>query len=163
MSGVSKAISEELLKAVEQALSASITKRDVSRKLQAIKSAKKYGITLVADVFEVSRVSILQWIKSFAANGVEGLKLSAGRGRNSILSEAEKVIVKGWMDEDCNLTIKAIQIKIETSFNKILKKSATYNLIKSLDFSYITPRPLHYKQDKTRVDEFKKKSTGDKS
>jgi len=40
MSGVSKAISEELLKAVEQALSASITKRDVSRKLQAIKSAK---------------------------------------------------------------------------------------------------------------------------
>jgi transposase len=163
MSGVSKAISEELLDAVEKALSVSIKQGDVSRKLQAIKSAKKHGIKLVADVFDVSRVSILQWVKSFAANGVEGLKLKVGRGRNSILSDAEKAKVREWIDEDCNVTIKEIQLRIEAVFNKTLKKSAAYNLMKSLGFSYITPRPSHYKQDKTRVEEFKKKSTGDKA
>lgn len=161
MSGVSKIISQELLERVEMELASSTKQGDVSRKLQAIKSAKKHGITLVADVFEVSRVSIFQWIKNFAAKGVEGLKLSPGRGRHSILNEKEREAVREWLEQNPNMTIKMLQIKIEETFQKTLKKSATHNLMKKLGFSYITPRPCHYKQDKTQVAEFKKKATHD--
>jgi transposase len=156
MPGVSKIISKELLERVEIELSKSVKQGDVSRKLQAIKSAKKYGITAVSNIFEVSRVSIFKWIKNFSDNGIDGLKVRPGRGRKYILNEDERTIIKGWIELDCNITIKALQIKIKDNFDKTLKKSAIHNMIKKLNFSYITPRPSHYKQDKTQVDEFKK-------
>jgi transposase len=134
MSGVSKIISKELLEKVELELSKSIKQGDVSRKLQAIKSAKRYGITAVANIFDVSRRSIFQWIKNFASKGIEGLKISSGRGRKYILSEDEREVIKEWIESDCNITIKALQIKIKDNFDKTLKKSTVYNMLKKLNF-----------------------------
>ena len=48
------------------------------------------------------------------------------------------------------------------SSNKCDKtKSTVHRIMKKLDFSYITPRPKHYKQDPNDASEFKKKSTGE--
>ena len=54
MSGVSKAISEELYNKVLEELRISGRQGDVSRKLQAIKSAKEHDISLVAKIYGVS-------------------------------------------------------------------------------------------------------------
>jgi hypothetical protein len=59
MSGVSKAISEELYNKVVEELRICGRQGDVSRKLQAIKSAKDHDITLVAKIYGVSRLSIM--------------------------------------------------------------------------------------------------------
>ncbi|MBT4880407.1 MAG: hypothetical protein HON43_05500 [Alphaproteobacteria bacterium] len=100
----------------------------------------------------------MQWISEFEKGGVEGLKLKPGRGRKSILNDEEVATVKTCLQEDFNLTIKAVKLKIEQDFGKQLGMSATNNLLRKLNFSYITPRAKHYKQDKSLHKEFKKKS-----
>ena len=105
MSGVSKAISELLYNKAKEALQEVGRSGDVSRKLQAIKSAKEHGISKVADIFGVSRVAIMAWIRDFSELGIDGLKIKAGRGRKSILLNEEVEKVKEWIKEDPNLTI----------------------------------------------------------
>ena len=159
MSGISKVISESLYNKAKEALKEVVRSGDVSRKLQAIKSAKEHGISKVADIFGVSRVAIMAWIKDFSEFGAEGLKLKAGRGRKSILLNEEVEKVKEWIKEDPGITINGIRLKIEEFFNKSLSMGATHNLLKKLNFSYITPRPSHYKKDDSSHEEFKKKSS----
>jgi transposase len=158
MVGVSKAISESLYLRVEAALKEVSKNGDVSRKLQAIKSAKEHGIKAVADIFGVSRVAIMSWIKDFDKHGISGLQLKTGRGRKHTLTDVEKEEVRNLILADCNVSIIAVKDMIWNRFSKKLGRSATHNLMKGLKFSYITPRPIHYKQDKTLLPTFKKKS-----
>jgi transposase len=159
MSGISKIINESLYNNVKEALKEVARSGDVSRKLQAIKSAKEHGISKVSDIFGVSRVTIMTWIKDFREFGADGLKLKSGRGRKSILSNEEIEKVKAWIKEDSGITINRVRLKIEEFFNKTLSVGATHNLLKKLKFSYITPRPSHYKKDASSHEEFKKKSS----
>ena len=158
MSGVTKAISEAMLHKVEVALKECSKNGDISRKLQAIKSAKFFGIKHVSEIFGTSRISLNKWINAFKARGIEGLQLKAGRGRKAIITDDERNIIERWIAEDSQLSINAVRLKIEESFGKKLCMSAVHNLLKHLKFSYITPRPVHYKQDKNNQEEFKKKS-----
>lgn len=158
MSGVTKAITDEIYKAVEAALAICTGQGDVSHKLQMIKSAKKFGITHVAEVNGVSRVSMMRWIREFAAGGADNLRLKAGRGRKSVLTSQEQELVASWLNGDHGITIKKLRFKIESEFGKTLSNGAAHNLIKGLGFSHITPRPVHHKQDKSLLSEFKKKS-----
>ncbi len=159
MSGISKAISEEVYNKAKEALVEVARGGDVSRKLQAIKSAKEHGISKIADIFGVSRVAIMSWIKDFSESGVDGLKLKAGRGRKSALIDREIAEVQKWLKENHNITLDGIRFKLKEAFNKDLSMGATHNLLKKLKFSYITPRPSHYKKDESSHDEFKKKSS----
>jgi len=158
MAGVTKAISKDLYGKAVDSLKVVGKSGDVSRKLQAIKSAKEHGITTVSKVFGVSRVSIMSWIREFEDGGIEGLKLKPGRGRKCILTDEEQGVVKGWISKDYNLTIQAVKVKIEGVIGKTLSYSATHSLIRKLNFSYITPRAKHHKQDSSKISEFKKKS-----
>lgn len=47
---------------------------------------------------------------------------------------------------------------IEEEMGKKIGKSAVHNMMRKLEFSYITPRPKHYKQVAEKQVEFKKKS-----
>lgn len=156
MSGVSKAVSDAVYEKAMYMLKESARSGDVSRKLQAIKSAKEHGIQKVAQVFGISRVALMSWIKAFERNGIEGLKLQSGRGRQALISQSEKVIIQGWILDDCNVTIKAVKLRIEAELKKSLSMAATHRLMKSLNLSYITPRAKHYKQDGSVHDDFKK-------
>ena len=48
---------------------------------------------------------------------------------------------------------------IEKKFKLKVSKSSVHNIMKSVGFSYITPRKSHYKQDKIAAENFKKKSS----
>ena len=158
MSGVSKAISAELYKKVVTELRISGRQGDVSRKLQAIKSSKEHDITLVSKIYGVSRLSIMNWIRSFESMGVEGLKIKEGRGRKPIVVPEEEKVIQNWLEQDNTITIKVLRLRIEQEFGKKIGKTATHDLMKKLGFSYITPRPKHYKQVEEKQIEFKKKS-----
>jgi transposase len=159
MSGVSKAISDELYKKVLEGLRIAGRQGDVSRKLQAIKSAKEHGITLVAKIYGVSRLSIMNWIRDFDSMGAEGLKIKKGRGRKPIVIPEEEEVIRNWLEQDNTITIKVLRFRIEQEFGKKIGKTATHDLMKKLGFSYITPRPKHYKQVEEKQAEFNKKST----
>jgi transposase len=158
MSGVTKAINDELYNRVEEALSECSRSSDVSRKLQAIKSAKEYGITHIAKVFNTSRVSIMKWIKDFSEMGVDGLKLKPGRGRKRIVNEEERSLIAEWIQKDSGITIKALRLKIKSELGKEVGQTATHEIMMRLGYSYITPRPSHYKKKAESQSEFKKKS-----
>lgn len=159
MSGVSKAIRDELYERVVEDLRFCGRQGDVSRKLQAIKSAKENDITLVAKIFGVSRVALMDWIHAYESKGMEGFKLKKGRGRKPIINIEEEEVIRRWLEHDNTTTIKSLSARIDEELGKKIGKTATHKLIKKLGFSYITPRPKHYKKDEQQQVEFKKKST----
>ena len=159
MAGVSKLIDESLYERAKDALKLTFKSKDVSHKLQAIKSAKEHGISKVADVFDVTRKTLMSWINRFASYGIDGLKMQEGRGRKTKLSSSELEHIKTIIENNPNITIKVLGMQISELFDKKLSVGAIHNLLTKLKFSYITPRPSHYKQDKSLAAEFKKKST----
>lgn len=127
-------------------------------RLRAIVSAKEQGVNLVAKVFGVSANTIRNWIKSFATEDMNGLEYQSGRGRKSKLSSCHINEILKWTKENPNITIMAIVEKVKTSFGIHSSKSAIHRILKELNLSYITPRPVHHKQDKSSHPAFLKKS-----
>ena len=159
MSGISKLIDDSLYERAKEALKLRAASGDVSHKLQAIKSAKEHGISRVAAIFDITRKTLTSWITKFSRYGIDGLKIQKGRGRKAKLSGLELERIKTIIEHNPNITIKILRIKIVELFDKELSVGAIHNLLTKLKFSYITPRPSHYKQDKSLSSDFKKKST----
>ena len=81
------------------------------------------------------------------------------RSRKSKLNELHKRQVKSWVENDPNLTLKEIRLRIRNEFSVNISLSGLWYNLKKMNLSYITARPQHYKQDKEIFDEFKKNST----
>lgn len=156
MSGVSKAVSEQLFQQAQETLKGLGDGGRVAIKLRAIIAAKEHGITLTAKVFKVSRPSLLSWIKRFANEHIQGLELKSGRGRKSKTNAKIRENIREMLLANPNMTGKQVQDFLLKKHNVILKKSAVNNLLSDLGFSYITPRPRHYKTEQSSQDDFKK-------
>lgn len=129
----------------------------MSRKLEAVISAHKHGISQVAKVYDITRTTLTSWVKHIKNNSMEKLNAPTERKKKSKLNDSQRQIILEWIKADSQLTIKAIRIKIEESFDVELSKSTVHREIKKLNYSYIKPRPQHFKQDQIKVAEFKKK------
>ena len=129
----------------------------MSRKLEAVISAHKHGISQVAKVYDITRATLTSWIKHIKNDAMEKLNAPPERKKRNKLNDSQRQIILEWIKADSQLTIKAIRIKIAESFNIILGKSTVHREIKKLNYSYIKPRPQHFKQDQIKVAEFKKK------
>lgn len=127
-------------------------------RLQAIVSAKKQGVTLVAKVFSITPNTLRSWVKSYADEGLSGLEYKSGRGRRSKLSDDLLKDIRTWTQTNCNITIAEIVNKLKQVHGVESSKSAVHRALHKLSLSYITPRPVHHKQDKSSHSEFKKKS-----
>ena len=157
MSGKSKLVTDDIYNEAKLMLEGLGCSAKGIIKLRAIIAAKEHGVSLTANVFNVSRVSIATWISKFKANPNKLLNIAAGRGRKSKLTEDQLLTVKGWIDANHNLTLQHLVLKVQTKFNVSLSIPGMYKIMKKLSLSYITPRPKHYKQDSSKHDEFKKK------
>jgi transposase len=131
----------------------------VSKKLQAVIAASEYGIKDVARIYNISRNSITSWIKSIKKMDIESLKAPKTRKRKQIINDELMSIIKNWIIENPNIIAKQVQKKLIQEFMLDVSLSTAYRAIKRLNFSYITPRPRHYKKDEKLVSEFKKKSS----
>lgn len=159
MARKSSLITDEILTKVQSLLDGMGNNAKGIIKLKAIVAAKEHGITTVAKIFNVSKNTITQWIKKLRDNPESIFKVLSGRGRKNKLSESQLNEVKSWISKNPSITIKQLINDINEVFGIELRKSAVHTIIKKLSFSYITPRPKHYKQDKSKHDAFKKKST----
>jgi len=129
----------------------------MSRKLEAVISARKHGISQVAKVYDITRTTLTSWIKHIKNDAIEKLNAPAERKKKNKLNDLQRSQILEWIKTDSQLTIKAIRIKIEESFNVAISKSTVHREIKKLNYSYIKPRPQHFKQNQNKVAEFKKK------
>ena len=114
-------------KAVEDFRALAINTRKLIR-LQIIISAKKYGITLVARINDITSNTIREWVKKYEKFGLKGLEYQDGRGRKSNVSEEHLEIVRKWLQDDCNITIKQIVLKLQEEYDVKTSKSAMQRL-----------------------------------
>ncbi len=157
MSRTSKLLTPEVVRKAESGLAIIGKKGGVAIKLMAIISAKKNGITNVANVFGTTKATLIAWIKKLDES-IEELSVQAGRGRKRLLSPEEEVVIKGWIGQDSHLTLDHLKIKIQDEFGVCMGRTTVHRLMKRLRFSYITPRPRHHKQDPKTFEESQKKS-----
>jgi transposase len=127
-------------------------------RLKAIISSKEHSIKHVSTILKVMPETLRSWVRRFAEGGAQGLEDKQRPGRKSSLTDEHTNAIKIWLEENNQTTIQDIRVKLSEKFNIQASKSSIHRTIKKLNFSYITPRPRHYKQNRDKIAEFKKKS-----
>lgn len=130
----------------------------VSVKLKGILALKDNDISKVAKVLSVSRNSLKSWVRNFDAHGIEGLMPKAKNSRKSKLSDSNKEEIQKWINDNPNLTLKELSLMVKDKFGIDISLTGLWKNLKKMNLSYITARPRHFKQDKNKLDEFKKNS-----
>lgn len=130
-------------------------------RLRALLTAKEHSVGFAAEAFGLSRATLQHWTNRFIEEGLEGLDYKPGRGRKGHLQQEHRNALKCWLEEEPNLTLKELVIKLEEVFAVQTSVPAVHRALRDLDLSYITPRPIHHKQDKASQENFKKKSETD--
>lgn len=157
MAQVSKILTDDLVTKAKSVLKKLGRYGSVATRLQIIIAAKEHGITDVCKIHGISRTTLTDWIKKFSLEEESALVNKAKKPR-SPLSE-HLVALKKWVEENSNITAKELVIKIEEELKIQTSMSSVYRVLNKLKFSYITPRPKHYKQNTNSHEEFKKKSS----
>ena len=158
MSRKSRYVSDELLESASEELKKLCKDALIARKLEAIIAACKYGISEVAKIYNITHKTLLSWIKNFKATKLDNLKAPPNRHRKSILNESDREIIKKIIEVNPQVTINFLVQKTLELCGKKISKSSMHRELKKMKYSHITPRPQHYKQDKEKVDTFKKRS-----
>lgn len=153
-----KLITEDLYKQAIAQLASTNKENRTTIRLRAIVAAKEHGIGMVSKIFNITTNTLRNWVKSFAQGDDKNLEYKKGRGRKSDLTESCYEAINKWIQEDCNITIKSIVIKLKENLGINVSKSAVHRSLHKLKFAYITPRPVHYKQNKETHEQFKKNS-----
>lgn len=156
MSAVSRIVRDEVLEIANRQLKEFGKDKDIAAKLQAVISAKIHGITKVSEVFNMSRPTLFSWIKHVKQNPPKRLTVASGRSQKKMLSDEPIALVKGWIEGDTQLAIEQLHRPIHNELNLSLSRSTPHRLRLPLNFSYITPRPNHYKQNPLHKEEVKK-------
>lgn len=159
MSRKSGYLSIELLESAELELKKLSKDALLARKLEAIIAACKYGITEVAKVYGITRKTLLFWIKNFLSTKLDNLKAPPNRHRKTILNDSDREFIKQIVVINPHVTINFLVEKALEVCKKKVSYSTMLREIKKMRYSYITPRPQHYKQDDAKVEDFKKTST----
>lgn len=159
LSRKSSYVSVELLESAEKELKKLGKDALVARKLEAIIASCKHNITEVAKVYDITRTTLLFWIKNFQSTKLDNLKAPPNRHRKSILNDSDRATLKGIIDGNPMVTINFLTQKALELCGKKISKSSMHREIKKMAYSHITPRPQHHKQHKSKMDTFKKTST----
>ncbi len=158
MARSSKLVDKELISKAVSGLKMMGNYGKLSIKLKALIACGENSITDVSKIFGVSRYALNEWINTLKNGEVSDLDIKQGRGRGSIISELHHPTIKSWLMNNPQLTTDDVRGMICKNLGIAIGRTATYNLIKKLGLSYITPRPRHHKKDMTTHDAFKKTS-----
>ncbi len=121
-----------------------------------------------AKIGGMDRQILRDWVVRFNDEGPDGLIDRKSPGPKRRLSDDQMkvlaVIVNAGPDPAVDGVVRwricDLQRVIETRFGVAYKERAISNLLKALDFSHISARPQHPKQDTHVMEAFKKTSTG---
>jgi len=135
------------------------SKGTAANKLKAIMASYKHGAKKVSEIFDIDITSIYKWTIKLEKDGYQSLINKAKHQGGIKITQIHKDKIKKWLEKDPNSSISQIHEKLEKYFDINVSRSTIHRAMKSVGFSYITPRKSHYKQDKKEADKFKKKSS----
>lgn len=78
-----------------------------------ILSYRGYSVEEIAEFFEVTKITVYNWMNRWEASGIEGLKTQPGQGRKPLLQTDNKHHVKA--------VKKAMKLRAEKGTNFLLK------------------------------------------
>lgn len=159
MARISKLLDDEVRLNAKRELKKISKYTYVAKKLDAVLASCDHGITEVAKIYKISRTTLTDWIKFVKDKSIDKLYAPLDRKKKAKLNDENKILIKKWVEDNPNITIQELQMKIEKELDITLSYSTAHRALRSLNFAYITPRPKHYKQDKNLAEDFKKKST----
>ncbi len=122
--------------------------------------------TDIAKYLKVARGSVNVWVQKFLDDGVDGLLEARHTGRPAKLTPQALEQLSHFVKENSTranggrLQAKDVQAYISEHFEIEYKISNIYRLLHHLNFSWITSRSKHPKQDESAQALFKKLSTG---
>ena len=131
-------------------------------KLQAISALSHSTIKKVSEVFNVANTTLKFWIRTFEKSGIEGLESKVKNPKKPKLDMAQKDQVRRWIETNPNVTMKQLKFMIRKNFNIEISLVGIWKNVQKMDFSHITARSVHYKQDKKKLEDFKKNSKANK-
>ncbi len=131
-------------------------------KLIAISSLSNSSIKNVCEVFLITNKTIKSWVVAFDKEGIDGLKNKVKNPKKPKLNDHQKERVKSWLNDNPNLTLKFLKLKIKKEWGVDISLVGIWKNLKQMNFSHIIARPVHYKQDKEKPEEFKKNSNRNK-
>jgi transposase len=161
MAQQSKAISDELYEQAKNSLKKLGRGGEAGRRLQAILSAKVHGIKTVATIYDITRATLMSWIKNFQEESVAGLSIKAGRGRPCYIPHEIQEDIRQLIKGNPTITLRELKQHIADKYSILISLATAHRIMKKLSFSYIPPRPIHYKSNQIAQEEFKKKSSGE--
>lgn len=160
MARVTKIIDDELVALCEEELKKQGIRGETGRRLQAIISAKKHGIKMVSKIYNISRETMMRWIRKFKEGGSAAFAVEAGRGRKYKLNPDQMEEIRQYVEiEGAQLSSKHLRLFIEERFKITISNATAHRILRGSGFSYITPRPSHHKKELEKQEYFKKKST----
>lgn len=114
-------------------------------------------------LYNTSFKQITNWVHRFEAEGIDGLRDKAGRGRTSRLNEAQQERIKVVLGDSpqhygynsATWTGPMLIEWINKEFNILYKKAQIYNIIKRLGFSYQRGRGVFPEADEQKQEVFK--------
>lgn len=140
-----------------------VDSQGVAVKLKAIVAVAKHKAELVADIMGVAPQTIWRWVKSYKADGVEGLYPKEKRPKPSKLTAIQKTQVIEWVDnaktpkgEHAHWTLEKLRYAIAEVFGVTLGLNTIWVWLRKEGRKPKVPRPRHYQADEQAQADFKK-------
>ena len=138
---------------------------EVRQRLQIILLGKEgKSFTKVAQISGFARSACIRWIGRYNGFSLKGLESLRAPGNPKTLTPEEEArfrrrIEHGPTPEDkvCVFHGEDIRKILKEEFGKIRSLATVYNLLHSLGYSCLSPRPKHPKGDVEEQEKFKKK------
>ncbi len=135
----SKLLDEKVVESAKEMLNKVRNNAYVAKKLNAVIAAKKHSITAVAKICSISRTALTAWIKHLKFGREEKLFAPPQRRRKAKLNQSQREQVEMWIEENPNITIKEMRIRIQEKLGLNISKSTVHRNMQRMKFSYITP------------------------
>jgi len=136
----------------------------IVNRLSAVIAYAAHPAKEVAKIFNVTTVTVINWAHAFHTKGVNGLR-DAGKGhRARKLSGKNAETVRDWIVTSKNAkgkrvhwTLKRLCIEIKSELGIDIACSSLSETLAEMKLVIKRPRPMNYKYDPQKADDFKKK------
>ncbi len=161
-----RGLSKETIKMLERIYKES-KHHQVRQRAQCIKlSYEGYTIKDLIKIFNVSRLTITNWLDDWETLGLVGLYDKKGRGRKPKLSDEQKKQVKQWTKESPK-NLDVVIKNIRETWNIDVSKETIKRIIKLFEMTWHRikrrvvqqPEPEEYKKKKQELEELKQQES----
>jgi transposase len=128
-----------------------------------IQLTRGYSTRKLQGFYRVTHKQICNWADRFDAEGIEGLRLKAGRGRHSRLNKDQKYRLQGDLLKSpevfgyntANWSGPLMREHVQKTYQVDYKPAAVYNLMHELGFSFQRAKAFYPERNETKRQEFK--------